>query len=92
MYTVLLIMLVGMLLGYVLRSELTLVKVVNASITWIIYLLLFVLGVAVGVNDKIMNNLNTLGFSALIISVCAILGSVTLAWIAYKITRNKDLS
>jgi uncharacterized membrane protein YbjE (DUF340 family) len=52
---------------------------------WAIYLLLFLLGVAIGTNEVIVKNLPALGFKALLISLGGVLGSVLVAWLAYRL-------
>lgn len=79
----LVLMTAGVIVGFLINKSTELIKKVDKLITWAIYLLLFLLGIAVGVNDKIINNLDTIGLSALIISLGAILGSVLFAWVIY---------
>ena len=76
------IMLLGVLTGYILRNHK--LGFVQKLITIAIWLLLFLLGIAVGINDDIMNNLDTIGLQALILASGAVLGSVVLAWCVYK--------
>ncbi|MCL3779427.1 DUF340 domain-containing protein [Prolixibacteraceae bacterium JC049] len=84
MITVLILMAAGIAVGLFIDKYPKLIKKVDQLITWSIYLLLFLLGIAVGVNDKIINNLDTIGVSALVITVGAVLGSVCMAWVVYK--------
>lgn len=76
-------MLAGMALGYVFRSKTKLISSINKSTIWIIFLLLFFLGVTVGKNPEIMNNLSTIGLRGFQIAVVALLGSLVLAWGVY---------
>ena len=85
MFTVLIVMVVGVFFGYFLRNRKKLVKFADKFTMWAIYLLLFLLGIAVGANEIIMKNLPKLGLKALIISLGAIAGSVLVAWGAYVI-------
>jgi uncharacterized membrane protein YbjE (DUF340 family) len=52
---------------------------------WAIYLLLFLLGIAIGTNEIIVRNLPTLGLKALLISIGGVVGSVLFASIAYHL-------
>lgn len=79
MFIIIGIMFGGIGIGYLLRKIAFLEKL-NKSISLTIYLLLFLLGISVGNNDTIMNNLGTLGGEALLIALAATLGSVTAAW------------
>lgn len=76
------IMLGGVVVGYLLRNK----KLgwVSGCIMVTIWILLFLLGIAVGNNDDILNHLDTIGFEALIISTGAVGGSVVLAWVVYR--------
>jgi uncharacterized membrane protein YbjE (DUF340 family) len=85
MLTVVLIMSAGILVGYFIRSSKSTLAVSERLIMWAIYLLLFLLGVAIGVNEIIINNLPLLGLKALIITAGGISGSVLLAWIGYHV-------
>lgn len=83
MITVLLIMIAGIAFGWLIQKRKKVVKFINSSIIWIIFLLLFFMGIAVGGNPEIMQNLPTIGLKGLILSVAAVLGSVILAWAVY---------
>ncbi|MEG0795534.1 MAG: LysO family transporter [Odoribacter sp.] len=76
------IMLCGVLTGYLLRNKE--MGWVSKLITLAIWLLLFLLGIVVGVNDQIMDNLLTIGWQALILALGAVLGSVILARVVYS--------
>ena len=52
-------------------------------ISYAILLLLFLLGISVGANESIVNNLTTLGGQALLIASAGTLGSVLAAWGVY---------
>ena len=92
MFIIIGIMLSGMLIGYLLRSKrLTWIPKI---ITFLIWLLLFLLGIDVGDNKAIMNGLHTLGLEALTITLAAVIGSTLLAWglwyLLYIRNRNKE--
>ena len=59
-------------------------------VTWLIWVLLFLLGVEVGNNDRVISALPTLGVEALMLSVAATLGSCLLAWGLWKMVRKKE--
>ena len=71
------IMLLGVLKNYQLRW-------VQKWIMLAIWLLLFLLGIAVGTNGEIMNNLDTIGLKGLILALGGVSGSVILAWVVYR--------
>lgn len=58
-------------------------------ITYLIWLLLFLLGVEVGGNEQIIKALPTLGVEALLISVATVVGCCSLAWGVWKMTGGK---
>ena len=75
MFTVIGIMFCGIAVGYFFRKVEWLQKI-GKPISYTILLLLFLLGISVGANESIVNNLTTLGGQAL-------LGSVLAAWGVY---------
>lgn len=83
MFKVIGIMLTGVLVGYVFRKH-SFIQETGKLISVTIFLLLFLLGIAVGTNTEIINNLSVLGIQAFLISFAAILGSVIAAWILYR--------
>ena len=91
MFTIIGLMLTGMLLGFLLRKQK--LSGIHKVITVLIWLLLFLLGIDVGGNQKIINGLHTIGLEAIVITLAAVLGSVTAAWalwyVLYK--RNKEV-
>ena len=72
------IMLCGIGLGYLLRGRNT--GVVSKIITVLIWALLFLLGIEVGSNPKIIGGLQTLGLEALLLTICGSIGSILAAW------------
>ena len=67
-------LLAGFLLGLLLKGR---VKLPTSAITLAsICLLLFILGLEIGGNRELLANLPTMGLTALVVSVLAILGSV----------------
>ncbi len=90
MFTIIGIMLTGMLIGYLLRSKRLLW--IQKVITLLIWLLLFLLGIDVGGNGKIINSLNTIGAEAFVITLAAVAGSILAAWGLWYLIyiRNKE--
>lgn len=82
---VLTIMIVGIIVGYIYNNKEKFIKFSEKLTNWTIYLLLFLLGVGIGANDKIINNLDTIGYNALILTIGAVLGSIICALIVYKL-------
>lgn len=92
MFIIIGIMLTGMLVGYLVRSKR--LTWIHKIITFLIWLLLFLLGIDVGGNEIIMKGLHTLGVEALIITLSAVIGSTLLAWglwyLLYIRNRKKE--
>lgn len=82
MFIVISIMFGGIAAGYLLRNVGWL-QHLGKPISYTIILLLFLLGLSVGGNREIVNNLPALGGQALLIAVAATLGSVLAAWAVY---------
>ena len=76
------IMLCGIGLGYLLRGRNT--AAISKIITVLIWALLYLLGVEVGANPKIISGLQTLGLEALILTIGGSIGSVFAAWLLWK--------
>ena len=85
MITVLVLMTLGIALGFFVGKFPKIIKGVDKMTTWSIYLLLFLLGIGVGLNEKIINNLHTIGLQALILTIGAVLGSLIFAYITYRL-------
>lgn len=83
MLKVIIFLITGMLMGFILRRNARLISLADKLTTITIYLFLFVLGVSVGINEEIVQNLAQLGLQALILAVSGILGSVLLAYFVF---------
>lgn len=88
MFTVIGIMFCGIAVGYFFRKVEWLQKI-GKPISYTILLLLFLLGISVGANESIVNNLTTLGGQALLIASAGTLGSVLAAWGVYHFFLRK---
>lgn len=76
------IMIFGIILGYIFKERN--LKIVHKLINYTIFVLLFLLGITVGANPNIMDNLNTIGYDAVLITLAAVTGSVLCAWGVYR--------
>ena len=84
MISVLGIMVVGMIFGYFFRKKEKLMAISSYMTKIIIIVLVFILGVGVGLNDKIMSSLDTIGLQSVVITFGALLGSLIFAYITYQ--------
>jgi uncharacterized membrane protein YbjE (DUF340 family) len=85
MIQVLLLMTIGFIIGYVFRNKTKFILFSNKATTLIIYVLLFLLGIGVGLNKTIVSNMANIGYQSIIITFGAVLGSLIFAYITYKL-------
>lgn len=95
MFIVILFIFLGIAFGYTLRNRLAskvgVIGALNGRITtWLIWLLLFMLGLEVGSNKQLIAALPTLGVEAMALSVSATLGSCVLAWALWKSMKGGE--
>ena len=76
------IMLLGVFTGYLLKNYQ--LRWVQKWIMLAIWLLLFLLGIAVGTIGEIVNNLDTVSVNVLNLALGGVSGSVILAWVVYR--------
>ena len=90
MITVLAIMTVGILIGWLLHNKKQFLKVTSQLTNWAIYLLLFLLGLSVGTNEKILNNFDKIGLQSIVITLFAVAGSILFSWLTYILFFKKN--
>ncbi|MEG0500145.1 MAG: LysO family transporter [Rikenellaceae bacterium] len=83
------ILVIGVGVGFLLRQHLSL-RLLSKAIMWLIYLLLLILGVAVGANETIISNLGTIGVKGAVIAIGAVLGSMLMAKLLYHLLYKKN--
>jgi uncharacterized membrane protein YbjE (DUF340 family) len=84
MIKILIFFAVGAVLGFFMRHRKKLLKIVDKLLEYSIYLLLFSLGVSVGINQEIVENIHRYAQHALILALGGILGSIVIAYFVYK--------
>ena len=82
MLTVIGLMAAGIVLGYLSRGKS--LQGIPRLISAAILVLLFLLGITVGADGEIMDNLAAIGKDAAVITLAAVGGSVLCAWGVYK--------
>lgn len=96
MFIVVLFIFIGIAVGYLLRKSKrerlyeAVTKGLPPVTTWLIWLLLFLLGIEVGSNEQVIASLPTLGMEALVIASCAILGSCSLSFLLWKVIERRS--
>lgn len=91
MFSIVLITLFGVLIGYLLR-RFSVVRVVNRTLTWTIWFMLFVLGLGVGRNTLTADGFIRYGGEALLIAAVSVFGSLIATKIVtrYMIKTKED--
>lgn len=78
MFTVIGFMFGGMLLGFLLRRQD--MSWIHKVITFLIWMLLLILGIEVGGNQRIIEGLGTIGLEAIVMTLAFVTGSCIFAW------------
>lgn len=87
MFIVIAFMLIGGILGYILRRRNT--GYISKGIIILICLLLLLLGIEVGQNPQIINGLATIGVDALIITLAAVAGSAIMSLLLWNYIKSR---
>ena len=82
------IMLCGIAMGYLLSKQNT--RIVSRIITALIWLLLFLLGIEVGSNPRIVMGMQTLGIEALLLTIGGAVGTIIFSWLLWKYVSRKE--
>ncbi len=90
MIGVLSVMTLGIVLGLAFRSKTKLIQLFNKSTIWIIFILLFFMGISIGKNPTIMENLDTIGLRGLELALVSVIGSSLLSWLVYHLFFKKE--
>lgn len=88
MFTVIIIMLCGVLVGRVAGMRCR--PAVSRVVTALIWILLFMLGVEVGADRRITGNVLTLGLDALAVAACSVVGCVLFSWVMWRMVRGEE--
>lgn len=88
MLIIVLIMLCGIAVGYLLRNRNT--GHLSSVTTVLIWLLLFLLGIEVGGNPRIVSGIQTLGAEALLLTIGGGMGTVAFSWLLWKYICKKE--
>ena len=81
MFTVIIIMFLGIAVGWLSKGRAS--AYIRRLITFLIWVLLFLLGVEVGGNSDVINSLGSLGVEAFVLAVAGVCGSAVLSWLLY---------
>jgi len=90
MFIVIACMLAGIVAGYLFRKRK--LHFIHRVILLLIWLLLFLLGLEVGMNDQVISQFGHLGFEAFLLAFAGTLGSVLFAGILWLCLSTKPVS
>ena len=66
----------GVPVGFLLRKQPLAIRLTDQVLTWSVRVLLLLLGVALGADDSLMSQMDTIGARGVFISLCCVLGSL----------------
>ena len=82
-------MLLGITVGFILRNNIK-SMLINHLIFSVVLLLLFLMGLSIGTDNKLISVLPSLGLQAIIISFFSTFGSIIAGWIIWiKLFKKK---
>ena len=81
-------MFTGIVVGYLLR-DISFLKNTEKTITCTVLLLLFIIGISIGSNKSVINNLPHFGWQAGILAVLSTCGSIFASWMVLKLFSQK---
>jgi uncharacterized membrane protein YbjE (DUF340 family) len=90
MIAILLILTAGILIGLLFIKKQKMHQINNHLLSWAIYLLLFLLGLSVGTNQEVIQNLGKIGYEAIAIAIASIFGSVLLSGLLFKLLFKQN--
>ena len=88
MFTVISVILFGVVAGYIFRN-ISFLQKIEKSISWTIFLLLFVLGLSIGSNPLIVEKLWSFGWQAAVFAVLTITGSLLASLMVFRLFFKK---
>ena len=82
------IMMFGIALGFIFRNA-SVTQKTEKTISITIISLLFILGLSIGANESIINNLYAYGSQAAILAIFGLTGSISTSWLIFKVFFKK---
>lgn len=73
----------GIFIGFLLRKKAEWLPRVEKSISVMIWLLLFFLGIAIGANQEVIDSIHIIGWKAMILTLGGISGSIACSYVVY---------
>ncbi len=90
-YLIIILFATGILLGRLIRNLKKMHKILEKIVNWAVYLLLFLLGISVGINKDIINNFSRIGYTAFWLTIGSVGACLVLARLVYfRFFRNTE--
>jgi len=89
MFTVIVLLVLGMFTGYFLKNRTAFIKITSRLTDAAIFLLLFFLGVSVGMNEQVVSNFSNIGLQAFFLTLMATFFSVAVTWLFHRLFFRK---
>lgn len=81
-------MLAGIAVGLMLRRHKA--AWTGYAVTVLIWILLFMLGLSIGSNDRVFASIGTIGLQAAAIGTAATIGSCAASWLLWKLIKGRE--
>ena len=65
-------LILGVPVGFLLRRKPLVIKITDQVLTWSVRILLLLLGLALGADDRLMSQMDTIGARGIFISLCCV--------------------
>lgn len=88
MFSLLSVMLAGVLIGYLLRN-LSIIRKTEKTISITVLLLLFIFGLTIGSNNNLIHHIGDFGWQAFVLAIAGLSGSLIASSLAYKMFFKK---
>lgn len=85
METVFVCIALGVGVGVLLRNKTLVLSWIERGTLVAVLVLLFLMGIAIGNNNQVMGELQQVGAIAGMVTLASVLGSVAMAWVAYRV-------
>jgi uncharacterized membrane protein YbjE (DUF340 family) len=79
------LLLTGIIIGYLLRNKRKIIRISTRLTDGAIFLLLFFLGVSVGMNERVISNFQHIGLQSFLLTIFATIGSILVTFVFYRI-------
>ena len=88
MLEAIIILVVGVFIGILVRNSRKIIRFSSKATEISVYALLFFLGIGVGSDDRILQNLDRIGVTVVLVTLSAVAGSVLLSFVVYHFFFN----